>query len=150
MLVRRGKVYHHHKQSSCTREEDRQHFISNNIKKRKENPEALNFCTRSSHILLCCFGAWLWTSVSLMSEEGRQILSRYESKCTDRHVPAQSLEKKKKMKIYSLQGYDEVPRRQLGASVFSGVSSRMCFMYSTSLTKCSLFLKQQLLYCLLW
>lgn len=39
---------------------------------------------------------------------------------------------KKMMKIYSLQGYDEVPRRQLGASIFSVALSRMCVMYSTS------------------
>lgn len=34
--------------------------------------------------------------------------------------------------MYSLQGYDEVSCRQLGALVFSGALSRMCFMYSTS------------------
>lgn len=59
---------------------------------------------------------------------------------------------KEMMKMYSLQGYDEVPRRQLGASVFSVALSWMCFMYFTSfytlIRKCSRFLKQQKVHCL--
>lgn len=54
--------------------------------------------------------------------------------------------------MYSLQGYDEVPRRQLGATVFSVALSWICLMYSTSLytliRKCSHFLKQQEVHCL--
>lgn len=56
------------------------------------------------------------------------------------------------MKIYSLQGYDEVSRGQLGASVFSVALSRMCFMYSTSfytlISKCSVSESNNWVHCL--
>lgn len=100
------------------------------LKKKKEKPEGCQLL----YLLIQCplmysSPVWCFTvNICLTDEEGHQMFSG--SKCTDIHVPSQSW--KEMMKIYSLQGYDEVPRRQLGASVFSVALSRMCFIYSTS------------------
>lgn len=101
-----------------------------NITKRKENPEGFQLLCLLSPCLsidsspvwyfaagICLINVWKELSVTLQI-----LIQMHRQSCFISKL-------EKMMKVDSLQGYDEVPRRLLGALVFLGALSKMCLMF---------------------